>query len=114
MKRYCRVVLPSICIAASVMFGGCIGAEPGDDAESMMEAEPGDGVESTKAEPTGATVSIPSGDAASNCTYYSGGTHSTIVGQYGYDCCNNKVAWGVKSRYAVCGGCFVCTPPPVE
>jgi len=62
----------------------------------------------------GATVSVPSVDAASNCTYYSDDTHSAIVGQYGYDCCNNKVAWGVKSKYALCGGCFVCTPPPVE
>lgn len=102
MNKHCRVVWLSICIAASVMFGGCIGAEPGD------------GVESTKAEPTRATVSGPSADAASNCTYYSNNTHSTIVGQYGYDCCNNKVAWGVKSKYAVCGGCFVCTPPPVK
>ncbi|HMB70263.1 MAG TPA: hypothetical protein VKU85_13185 [bacterium] len=50
--------------------------------------------------------------AASNCTYYSNGSHSTVVGQFGYDCCNNPVAWGVKTKFKVCGGCFPCFPPP--
>lgn len=50
--------------------------------------------------------------AASNCTYYSDASRTTVVGQYGYDCCNNKVAWGRKTAYSVCGGCFPCTPPP--
>jgi len=54
MNKHHWVVLPSICIAASVMLGGCITPEPGDGAESMTEAEPGDGAESmTEAEPTG-------------------------------------------------------------
>jgi hypothetical protein len=35
-----------------------------------------------------------------------------VVGQYGYDCCNNYVAWGVKTPYSICGGCFICYPPP--
>ena len=48
---------------------------------------------------------------AGNCTYYSNASYNKVVGQYGYDCCNNYVAWGVKTRYAVCGGCFVCYPP---
>lgn len=54
----------------------------------------------------------PAIEAASNCTYYSDATYSTVVGQYGYDCCNNYVAWGVKTRYSICGGCFICYPPP--
>jgi len=50
--------------------------------------------------------------AASNCTYYSNGSHTTVVGQFGYDCCNNPVAWGRKTKFAICGGCFPCFPPP--
>lgn len=49
---------------------------------------------------------------ASNCTYYNNANHSQIVGQFGYDCCNNRVAWGRKTQYAACGGCFPCVPPP--
>ena len=60
----------------------------------------------------GAIVSVPSLDAASNCTYYSDATYTTVVGQYGYDCCNNRVAWGVKTQFSQCGGCFICYPPP--
>ena len=49
---------------------------------------------------------------ASNCTYYNNAAHSVVVGQFGYDCCNNKVAWGHKTSFSVCGGCFPCIPPP--
>jgi Family of unknown function (DUF6289) len=49
---------------------------------------------------------------SSNCTYYSDASHTTVVGQYGKDCCNNTVTWGVKTQYSVCGGCFICYPPP--
>jgi hypothetical protein len=62
----------------------------------------------------GAMVSVPSLDAASNCTYYSDASHTTVVGQYGYDCCNNKVAWGRKTQFSQCGGCFICYPPPPD
>ena len=62
----------------------------------------------------GAMVSVPSLDAASNCTYYSDATYTTVVGQYGYDCCNNKVAWGRKTQFSQCGGCFICYPPPPD
>ena len=48
----------------------------------------------------------------SNCTYYNNAAHTTIVGQFGKDCCNNPVAWGIKTQYSVCGGCFICFPPP--
>ena len=48
---------------------------------------------------------------AGNCTYYSNASYTVVVGQYGYDCCNNYVAWGIKTRYARCGGCFSCKPP---
>lgn len=51
-------------------------------------------------------------EAASNCTYYNNAAHTTVVGQFGYDCCNNPVAWGRKTQYSVCGGCFPCIPPP--
>ena len=57
---------------------------------------------------------VPTSEAApsGNCTYYSSGSYTTVVGQYGYDCCNNYVAWGVKTRWSKCGGCFICFPPP--
>jgi hypothetical protein len=60
------------------------------------------------------TVTAPVSNAAagSNCTYYSDASHTTVVGQFGKDCCNNTVAWGVKTAYSVCGGCFICYPPP--
>lgn len=51
-------------------------------------------------------------EAASNCTYYSNASYTTVVGQFGYDCCNNPVAWGRKTSFKVCGGCFPCFPPP--
>lgn len=56
----------------------------------------------------------PATEAASsgNCTYYSDASHTTVVGQRGKDCCNNVVSWGSTSAYSVCGGCFVCVPPP--
>jgi hypothetical protein len=62
----------------------------------------------------GAMVSVPSLDAASNCTYYSDASYTTVVGQYGYDCCNNRVAWGRKTQFSQCGGCFICYPPPPD
>lgn len=49
---------------------------------------------------------------AANCTYYNNAAHTTVVGQFGFDCCNNRVAWGVKTQFSVCGGCFPCIPPP--
>ena len=62
----------------------------------------------------GAMVSVPTLDAASNCTYYSNAAHTTVVGQYGYDCCNNRVAWRIKTPFSQCGGCFICYPPPPD
>lgn len=50
--------------------------------------------------------------AVNNCTYYNNAAHSKVVGQFGYDCCNNPVAWGKKTQYSSCGGCFPCFPPP--
>lgn len=62
------------------------------------------------------TMDAVDGDAlmlvATNCTYYNNAAHTTVVGQFGYDCCNNPVAWGRKTRYSACGGCFPCVPPP--
>ena len=49
---------------------------------------------------------------AGNCTYYNNANHSKVVGQFGKDCCNNTVAWGVRTSFYVCGGCFICFPPP--
>ena len=49
---------------------------------------------------------------AGNCTYYNNAAHQTVVGQFGKDCCNNPVAWGVKTKWSSCGGCFICFPPP--
>lgn len=62
----------------------------------------------------GALFSAPSVEAASNCTYYSDASHTTVVGKFGYDCCNNKISWGSKTQYSVCGACFICYPPPIE
>ena len=53
--------------------------------------------------------------APSNCTYYSDWSRSVVVGRFGKDCCNNKIAWGVKTAYAECSSaCLICVPPPVE
>lgn len=50
---------------------------------------------------------------AGNCTYYSDASKTTVVGQFGKDCCNNTVAWGVKTSYYTCSSaCFICYPPP--
>jgi hypothetical protein len=49
---------------------------------------------------------------AGNCTFYSNASHSTVVGRHGKDCCNNPVNEGTTSQYYVCGGCFICFPPP--
>ena len=59
-------------------------------------------------------LSIPANQAApaGNCTYYNNANHSKVVGQFGYDCCNNYVAWGTRTQYYTCGGCFICFPPP--
>lgn len=59
-------------------------------------------------------LTIPTSQAApsGNCTYYSNGSYTTVVGQFGYDCCNNRVAWGHKTSFSKCGGCFICFPPP--
>ena len=46
----------------------------------------------------------------SNCTYYNNAAHTTVVGQFGRDCCNNAVAWGIKTQFKTCGGCFICYP----
>ena len=55
---------------------------------------------------------VPSTEAVSgSCTYYNNANHTQVVGQYGYDCCNNYVAWGRKTKFSACGGCFPCTPP---
>ncbi|MCC6406832.1 MAG: hypothetical protein IT453_06685 [Planctomycetes bacterium] len=63
---------------------------------------------------TGATEVVEELDdlMASNCTYYKNASMTTVVGQFGYDCCNNPVAWGKKTAFKVCGGCFPCVPPP--
>jgi len=57
-------------------------------------------------------VPVAQAASSSNCTYYSNGSYSTVVGQFGRDCCNNPVAWGIKTQFKQCGGCFVCFPPP--
>ena len=59
-------------------------------------------------------LAMPTSDAApaGNCTFYNNANHSKVVGQRGKDCCNNVVSWGVTSSYYVCGGCFICFPPP--
>jgi hypothetical protein len=61
------------------------------------------------------TVTAPVSNAStgSNCTYYSDASHTTVVGEFGKDCCNNIVARGHKSSFFVCSsGCLICYPPP--
>lgn len=56
----------------------------------------------------------PSSEAASaaNCSYYNNANHTTLVGQFGKDCCNNVIAWGSKTTFSECGSaCFLCVPP---
>lgn len=51
----------------------------------------------------------------SNCIYYNNAAHSTVVGKFGKDCCNNVIAWGQKTAYSECSSaCFVCVPPPPQ
>jgi Family of unknown function (DUF6289) len=59
-----------------------------------------------------ATTAPTEAATSSSCTYYSDASHTTVVGRYGKDCCNNTVAWGVKTQYSECGGCLICYPPP--
>ena len=63
-----------------------------------------------------AMVSVPTVDAAgTNCTYYSDASYTTVVGEFGYDCCNNKVARGRKTPYSRCSSaCLLCVPPPPQ
>lgn len=58
-------------------------------------------------------VAVPESEAApaGNCTFYSSPSKTTVVGQNGYDCCNNRVSWGRTTAYYTCGGCFLCIPP---
>jgi len=59
----------------------------------------------------GASV-VSAAPKSSNCTYYADETYTTVVGQFGYDCCNNKVARGQKTPYVDCSpACFICLPP---
>ena len=54
-----------------------------------------------------------SASPAGNCTWYSNASHTTVVGQLGYDCCNNYINWGIRTKYYVCSpACFICYPPP--
>jgi hypothetical protein len=57
----------------------------------------------------------PASEAApgGNCLYYSDASHTTLVGKFGRDCCNNIIAWGVKTSFWSCSSaCFICYPPP--
>jgi Family of unknown function (DUF6289) len=50
---------------------------------------------------------------AGNCLFYSDASHTTLVGKFGVDCCNNVYAWGTTSPFSQCSqACFVCFPPP--
>ena len=76
--------------------------------------------EAAAAEDASETTELVGDDAdalaavVSNCTYYNNANHTQVVGQFGYDCCNNPVSWGRKSSFKVCGGCFICFPPPPQ
>jgi len=62
-----------------------------------------------------AATTAPTTEAASgsNCIYYSDASHTTVVGKFGKDCCNNVIAWGTKTSFSECSSaCLVCTPPP--
>jgi len=62
-----------------------------------------------------AATTAPKTEAASgsNCIYYSDASHTTVVGKFGKDCCNNVIAWGTKTSFSECSSaCLVCTPPP--
>jgi hypothetical protein len=62
-------------------------------------------------------ASVPTSEAApgANCIYYSDASKTTVVGKFGKDCCNNTIAWGVKTSHYTCSaGCFICYPPPID
>lgn len=88
------VLAMSLLLTASAPASLDVGAAPATSAATPSDEEP--------------TALL-----AVNVTYYSNALHTTIVGRFGYDCCNNKVAWGKKSQFASTGGCFPCYPPPI-
>lgn len=94
-------------LLAAALLAGCA-MEDDDDAAPGPASWEVDEQSATSGEAT-AEESV---EAAGNCTYYSDASHTTVVGQYGYDCCNNRIAWGAKTQYSQCGGCFICYPPP--
>jgi hypothetical protein len=68
----------------------------------------------TPAAPGSHPTPVPAA-AGSNCTYYSDASHTTVVGRFGRDCCNNNVAWGVKTQFSSCSSaCLICFPPPQD
>jgi hypothetical protein len=90
-------------LAWALPFGGGAPVEAGTEVAPAVEVA----VDAVQ-EPD---VSAPA-FAAGNCTYYSNASHTVIVGQFGDDCCNNRVSWGKKTKFVECGGCFPCVPPP--
>jgi hypothetical protein len=105
MRAILRVCRPWIVASLLVAAAGWTLATPRSEVHTIADVP--------------AEVSWPeefgAGDAAlmiNNCTYYNNANHSRVVGQFGYDCCNNPVAWGKKTAYKDCGGCFPCFPPP--
>jgi len=93
-SRAIRTLLFVAPVLASATAFGLAASAPADSASTTVAEE---------------ALALP----ALNVTYYSNALHTTIVGRFGYDCCNNPVAWGKKSQFASTGGCFPCVPPPI-
>lgn len=94
----------SLLFAAPLLVAAAVWALPAAEVETAMPAV------TTAAAVESPAEAVPT--AINNCTYYNNANHSKVVGQFGYDCCNNPVAWGKKTQYSECGGCFPCFPPP--
>jgi hypothetical protein len=92
-------ILQSVLLAAALLTGGAI-ANAADTAKTADIAK------------TPAPIQAAAG---TNCTYYSNASHTTVVGEFGIDCCNNHVARGVKTQFYTCSSaCLLCVPPPQD
>jgi hypothetical protein len=98
--------LPRLLLAVPLLAVAAAAAAASIDVDATPVASANATVEET------AEVAPDVSFVVSNCTYYNNASHSQVVGQFGYDCCNNLVQWGRKTQYSSCGGCFPCFPPP--
>ena len=98
--------------AAPLLAGVAAWALPSTNVEAAADSTATADATNADADATADATADSIALVVNNCTYYNNASHSQVVGQFGYDCCNNPVSWGKKTRFSQCGGCFPCIPPP--